>query len=183
MLQRSKLLWVIECWAECVLWSDLNLPRYGCQCQDCQDWARHDTKYKQKYHSKCKLFLYEREIAALNLAWVVAVSWVRDEAQIILTLETDSVKWKCDFQKKLLIRSCEMIFMAENLITFSSPSPSQHSMIQGPGRYFMLTNECWPPMFKHQTSRLKCDIQHNIAQAIQSPYLRINVYLTSFILT
>ena len=89
-------------WVLCRVWcydSDLNLPPHGCQCQDCQDWARHDTKYKQKYHSKCKLFLYEREIAALNLAWVVAVSWVRDEDQNIPTEETDSadsVNWKWD---------------------------------------------------------------------------------------
>ena len=47
--------------------------------------ARHDTKYKQKYHSKCKSFLYEREIAALNLAWVVVSGWGMElRPQIIL---------------------------------------------------------------------------------------------------
>ena len=73
-------------WVWCRVWcydSDLNLP--PCQCQDCQDWARHDTKYKQKYHSKCKSFLYEREIAALNLAWVVVSGWgMEPRPQIIL---------------------------------------------------------------------------------------------------
>ena len=81
--------------------------------------------------------------------------------------EQNLLNWKSDeIFENVLIVSCGTVFMAENLITFPSPSPSQLSMSQGPGRYFMLTNEFWPPMFKHQTSRFQCDIQHNIAQAI-----------------
>ena len=187
MLQRSRL--VLSYWVLCWVWcydSDLNLPPHGCQCQDCQAWVRHDTKYKQKYHSKCKSFLYEREIAALNLAWVVG-SGVRDGAQTstIFTAETDRTepvelkKWWDIWKRVDNILRNGLYGWKLNNFSLTLPFTARHE----PGSRALLYAYKWVLTSNVQTSDIKdqCDIQHNIAQAIQSPYLHINVYLTSFI--
>ena len=104
---------------------------------------------------------------------------VRDGAQTSnhLTAETDntdSVKWKCykKLSKNVLIRSCEMVFMAENLITFhlTFSCTAQHE----PGSRALLYAYKWGLTSNVQTSDIKDPIwytTHNIAQAMQCPYL------------